>query len=71
MLYLREVSLWLCITNTFKSLWDEWLGYRPVLQCNCGAMLQCTCELLKIVAKTQEKDVVIKFLVGLDDNYCH
>lgn len=55
--------------NQFKVLWDEYINFRPLLKCNCGAMNLCTCELLKSVANTQEQDSVMKFLIGLDDSY--
>ncbi|KAL8471841.1 hypothetical protein ACS0TY_029179 [Phlomoides rotata] len=38
------------------------------MKCSCGAITNCTCELPKLAAKTQEQDVVMKFLVGLDDS---
>lgn len=53
----------------FKSFWDEWLSYGPSWKCNCDVMLTCTCELPNLVVKTQEKDVLIKYLIGLDESY--
>lgn len=29
--------------NTFKSLWDEFVGFRPIPKCSCG--VQCTCDI--------------------------
>lgn len=55
--------------NNFKSLWDECLSYKPALKCNCGVTMNCTCELPQLVAKAQENDVVIKFMIGLDESY--
>lgn len=55
--------------NLFKSLWDEWLSFRPSLHCSCGVMVNCTCELPQKVAKTRERDAIVKFLVGLDESY--
>lgn len=55
--------------NMFKSLWDDWLDFRPALQCSFGAMVSCTCGLPNKIAKTQERDVIIICLVDLDESY--
>lgn len=58
-----------CYYNEFKSVWDEYMSYKTVLKCSCGAMNTCTCDLPQLMAKSQEQDCVMKFLIGLNDSY--
>lgn len=39
------------------------------MKCECGVMTNCTCELPLKMSKLQEKDVAVKFLIGLDESY--
>lgn len=57
--------------NAFKAIWDEYMSLRPVYRCDCGVMVNCKCNLLSLMAQTQEGDAIIQFLVGLDDVYAH
>ena len=47
--------------SKFKKLWDELLHYEPLPTCTCGAM--------KILNITHEKSYVIRFLMGLNENF--
>ena len=63
--------------STFKTLWDEYISYRPfptctcdkMATCTCGKMATCTCELFNFLQIRQQSDYVLKFLVGLNDSY--
>ncbi|XP_057962256.1 uncharacterized protein LOC131153819 [Malania oleifera] len=55
--------------NTFKTLWDEYINYRPFPTCTCGQMATCTCELFNFLQIRQQSDYVLKFLVGLNDSF--
>lgn len=52
--------------NHFKTIWDEFISYRPLVRCTCGL---CTCNLTPNLEKLQESDAVLKFLLGLDESY--
>ncbi|KAF5471039.1 hypothetical protein F2P56_011514 [Juglans regia] len=55
--------------NAFKTLWDEYVSYRPFSICTCGNMSTCTCDLFNFLLLRQQSDYVLKFLVGLNDSY--
>ena len=55
--------------NQFKGVWDEFLSYRPLYRCDCGAMDQCKCNILVQLQATRQTDAVIQFLTGLDVSY--
>ncbi|XP_022864769.1 uncharacterized protein LOC111384684 [Olea europaea var. sylvestris] len=55
--------------STFKTLWDEYISYRPFPTCTCGVMATCSCELFNYLQVRQQFDYVLKFLVGLNDSY--
>ena len=50
-----------------KGLWDEFLNYRPILGCTCGA--KCICGLSRILMDYQHYDYVHSFLMGLIDSF--
>lgn len=58
-----------CYYNEFKTLWDEHHTFRPILNCSCGALNTCTCELPNLMAKSQDQDAVMTFLIELHDYY--
>nr|XP_023919946.1 uncharacterized protein LOC112031483 [Quercus suber] len=47
--------------SKFKKLWDQLLHYEPLLACTCGAM--------KILSIAHEKSYVMRFLMGLNENF--
>lgn len=55
--------------NDFKSLWDEYINYRPLPIHHCGILDNCTCAILKNLADRQQADYVMKFLIGLHKSY--
>ncbi|KAF5459716.1 hypothetical protein F2P56_019638, partial [Juglans regia] len=55
--------------SDFKTLWDEYISYRPLPKCNCGILNTCTCAILKNLADRQQADYVMKFLIGLHESY--
>ena len=50
-----------------KGFWDEFLNYRPIPGCTCGA--KCTCGLSKTLMEYQHYDYVHSFLMGLNDSF--
>ena len=50
-----------------KGLWDEFLNYRPIPGCTCGA--KCICGLSRILMDYQHYDYVHSFLMGLNDSF--
>ncbi|KAK4569110.1 hypothetical protein RGQ29_004487 [Quercus rubra] len=60
----REMWLELQLTeyySKFKKLWDQLLHYEPLPACTCGAM--------KILSIAHEKSYVMRFLMGLNENF--
>ncbi|KAF5445279.1 hypothetical protein F2P56_034343 [Juglans regia] len=55
--------------NDFKTLWDEYISYRPIPSYRCGTLDRCSCDILKNLTKRQQSDYVMKFLIGLHDSY--
>ena len=53
--------------TNLKGLWDEFLNYRPIPSCSCGA--KCVCGLSKTLSDYQHYDNVLSFLMGLNDSY--
>ena len=47
--------------SKFKKLWDQLLHYEPLTTCTCGAM--------KILSIAHEKSYVMRFLMGLNENF--
>ena len=45
----------------FKRLWDQLLNFEPLPECTCGAM--------KILSASHEKACVMRFLMGLNENF--
>ncbi|XP_075670303.1 uncharacterized protein LOC142640096 [Castanea sativa] len=45
----------------FKRLWDQLLNFKPFLECSCGAM--------KILSASHDKAYVMRFLMGLNENF--
>ncbi|XP_030963078.1 probable serine/threonine-protein kinase roco5 isoform X2 [Quercus lobata] len=57
------------ITSYFtqlKVLWDQLQHVRPFPVCSCGS---CTCNLGQKVSDLQHQDLVVRFLMGLNDSY--
>ncbi|KAL4597736.1 hypothetical protein ACB092_11G010400 [Castanea dentata] len=49
-----------------KALWEQLQNFRPFPTCSCGS---CTCNLDKKLSDLQHQDLVMQFLVGLNDSY--
>ncbi|XP_057982393.1 uncharacterized protein LOC131167614 [Malania oleifera] len=47
--------------SKFKTLLDELLNYESIPNCTCGG--------LRVVVQNQQRDCVMKFLMGLNDTY--
>ncbi|XP_022853917.1 uncharacterized protein LOC111375346 [Olea europaea var. sylvestris] len=47
--------------SKFKTLLDELLNYKSIPNCTCGG--------LKVVVQNQQRDWVMKFLMGLNESY--
>ncbi|PWA46317.1 hypothetical protein CTI12_AA508630 [Artemisia annua] len=55
--------------NKLKKCWDELKNLNGMPTCNCGKMLECTCD---VIAKSVERDSnskLIQFLMKLSDGY--
>lgn len=52
--------------SKLKSLWDEYVSYRP--GCTCG---NCTCEGVKSMELFVQMEYLMSFLMGLDEKYGH
>uniref|UniRef100_A0A2N9GDP6 CCHC-type domain-containing protein n=1 Tax=Fagus sylvatica TaxID=28930 RepID=A0A2N9GDP6_FAGSY len=50
-----------------KGLWDEFLNYKPIPGCTCGA--KCMCGLSRTLMDYQHYDYVHSFLMGLNDSF--
>ncbi|XP_073265499.1 uncharacterized protein [Populus alba] len=55
--------------SEFKSLWDEYISFRPIPNCKCGNLDSCSCNILQYLTDRQQSDYVMKFLVGLHDSF--
>lgn len=55
--------------NSFKATWDEHISCRPLTKCNYGMLSCCTCDIPCNISNTQQSDVVIQFLIGLNEFY--
>ncbi|XP_042952147.1 uncharacterized protein LOC122289236 [Carya illinoinensis] len=55
--------------SAFKTLWDEYVNYRPFPTSTCGKMASCTYDLFNFLLLRQQSYYVLKFLVGLNDSY--
>ncbi|XP_057981374.1 uncharacterized protein LOC131166804 [Malania oleifera] len=55
--------------NEFKTLWDEYISYRPIPSRRCGTLDKCSYNFLKNFTNRQQSDYVMKFLIGLHDSY--
>ena len=59
----------LFITNHFTQLnvmWDEIENYRALPCCTCGS---CTCSINEKLTQFQLQDLVMQFLMGLNESY--
>ena len=61
----------LSITNHFTQLnvlLDEIENYRALPNCTCGS---CTCSINEKLTQYQLQDLVMLFLMGLNESYSH
>jgi hypothetical protein len=47
-----------------KGLWDELMSYRPIPDCS-----MCSCGALKTLVDYRQHEIVMKFLMGLNDSF--
>ncbi|XP_056685767.1 uncharacterized protein [Spinacia oleracea] len=52
-----------------KKVWDELQVFDEIPSCSCGAMLRCTCNLLKKILEADQLKKLIQFLAGLHKDY--
>ncbi|XP_074361981.1 uncharacterized protein LOC141702183 [Apium graveolens] len=52
-----------------KNVWDKLNVLEGCLDCNCGAMSKCTCNLLKKAAEASETKKLIQLIYGLNKQY--
>ncbi|GAU44433.1 hypothetical protein TSUD_100800 [Trifolium subterraneum] len=50
-----------------KGLWEELELSRPIPNCTCP--IPCTCAAMRAAKKNREEDLVLLFLIGLNDHY--
>ena len=59
------------ITTYFTQLkvyWDQLQNFRPAPICSCG---KCTCNLTQMLEDLHLQELVMQFLMGLNDSYSH
>lgn len=52
-----------------KKIWDELQVLEGLPECACGALLQCSCSILKRVLEAYSRGKLMQFLMGLNDNF--
>ncbi|XP_019108021.1 uncharacterized protein LOC109136400 [Beta vulgaris subsp. vulgaris] len=52
-----------------KKIWDKLQVYEPCPDCSCGALLKCSCNLLKKIAEADELRKLIQLIAGLNTGY--
>jgi hypothetical protein len=60
------------VSNYFTqltSIWEQIDTYRPTRDCTCA--IPCTCGAVTDLRKFREQDKVLKFLKGLNEQFCH
>lgn len=55
--------------SKLKRVWDEIQLLDGFPDCDCGALAKCTCGLLEKVLAADQKQKLIRFLVGLNSGY--
>lgn len=60
----------LSVTDFFTQLtvvWEELENLSPIPQCTCP--VKCACDLSKYIEQTKERDFIMRFLTGLNENF--
>lgn len=52
-----------------KNIWDKLHVLEDHLECKCGALSKCTCEILKKVKEASETKKLIQLISGLNKTY--
>ncbi|GAB4860279.1 hypothetical protein Ancab_040428 [Ancistrocladus abbreviatus] len=52
-----------------KALWQRLFSMRASRRCECSAMADCTCDVIKNIEKEDEEEKLMTFLMGLNDTY--
>lgn len=52
-----------------KTLCDKLLNFKPFLNCGCGS--NCNFGVLKEILGNQQQEYVMRFLMGLNDNFSY
>ncbi|KAK9677420.1 hypothetical protein RND81_11G142100 [Saponaria officinalis] len=55
--------------SRLKRIWESLDSLDPVPLCICGALDQCTCQLLKKMVDRESNAKLIQFLMGLNSGY--
>ena len=63
----RQIHPIVLYVYTAKEVWDEFLNYRPISGCTCGA--KCICGLSRTLMDYRHYDYVHSFLMGLNDSF--
>uniref|UniRef100_A0A803MJF0 Retrovirus-related Pol polyprotein from transposon TNT 1-94-like beta-barrel domain-containing protein n=1 Tax=Chenopodium quinoa TaxID=63459 RepID=A0A803MJF0_CHEQI len=52
-----------------KNLWDHISSIEGILECTCGAMTKCTCNMMKKLADAESLNKLIQFLMALNKGF--
>ena len=66
---MQENSTIVVYFNKMKRIWDELQSVDPTPQCNCAAMKEYKCDLLKRIQELETRNHLMQFLMGLNTNY--
>ncbi|XP_074284164.1 uncharacterized protein LOC141608718 [Silene latifolia] len=65
----QDTSSLLDYYGKIKNLWENIDTMDPVPQCTCGAMKNCTCQLLKRLLDRETQAKLIQLLMGLNSGF--
>ncbi|XP_074303821.1 uncharacterized protein LOC141638316 [Silene latifolia] len=65
----QDTSSLLDYYGKIKNLWENIDTMDPVPQCTCGAMKNCTCQLLKRLLDRETQTKLIQLLMGLNSGF--
>ncbi|XP_074265482.1 uncharacterized protein LOC141587916 [Silene latifolia] len=65
----QDTSSLLDYYGKIKNLWENIDTMDPIPQCTCGAMKNCTCQLLKRLLGRETQTKLIQLLMGLNSEF--
>ncbi|XP_074301335.1 uncharacterized protein LOC141632715 [Silene latifolia] len=65
----QDTSSLLDYYGKIKNLWENIDTMDPIPQCTCGAMKNCTCQLLKRLLDRETQTKLIQLLMGLNSGF--